>query len=438
MGRCDILCLEWGTKNRDSNILMPVLVYLKEEKGYKIKLESLAYAVLKLVIYRPKMLLVANPGGAPELSRVIKYAYLLGIRTVSLISEGDAFDDPVWGEEYFWGWNFEKKCYLDLFLLWSERCQKIFEKYVPEIHEYNINIKVSGATGFDKYVLLKNTYMSKKMFSKKYGIKYNKIIGISSWGFSSWFVGEKSPFLTLSDSEKGCFLKKTCLELRKILYDIVSYFDDVLFVLRPHPGEISEENEFVGLQELKNVIFIQAKDESIVDNINICDMWMAYESTTCMEAWLLNKPTLLINPYPIEYARSIIHKGSPIMRNADAVISCIEEFYQTGRIRAFDCLEGERKKIIQDVIGFSDGKNYMRAGKEIISMMNSEITRRRTITIGFLRELLKDVIKWIWQHSFFRKLKDFEKEASYDFVLSAKDCEEEEQMYYNAIYGRKG
>lgn len=429
MGRCDILCLEWGTKNRDSNILMPVLVYLKEEKGYKIKLDSLAYAVLKLVIYRPKMLLVANFSGAPELTRVIKYAHCLGIKTVSLISEGDVVEDQTRADGFFWGWDFEKKCYLDLFLLWSERSQRIFDKYIPESQQFNM--KVSGATGFDKYKILKNEFMTKELFCNKYKKKYNKIIGITSFGFSICFADQK-------DSENRQFFIKSCFKLRDILYEIISHLDDVLFVLRLHPGEISEENEFVGLQKFKNAVFVQAKDESIVDNINVCDMWMAYDSTTCMEAWLLDKPTLLINPYPIEYARSIIHKGSPIMRDADAVISCIEEFYQTGRIREFDCLEEERKKIIQDVIGFSDGKNYMRAGKEIVAEMNSTIKRHRRITIDFLHELIKDAIKWVWQHSLFRRLKDFEKEAFYDFILSKKDCEDEERMYYNAIYGKDG
>lgn len=429
MKNCDILCLEWGTKNRDSNILMPVLVYLKKEKGYKIELDNLAYAVLKLVICRPKMLLVANPAGAPELSRVIKYAYSLGIKTVSLISEGDVVDDPVRAQEFFWGWNFERKCYLDLFLLWSERSRGIFEKYIPESRKFNI--KVSGATGFDKYKLLKSTYMTKELFCTKYNKKYSKIIGMTSWGFSECFAGIKF------DEEQRQFYIKSCLKLREILYEIISGLDDVLFVLRPHPGEISEENEFVGLQELKNVIFISAKDESIMDNINVCDLWMAYESTTCMEAWLLDKPTVLINPYPIECARSVIHKGSPVMRDADSVVSCIEEFYQTGKIESFECLEGERGKIIQDVIGYSDGKNHTRAAQEIVNIMQCDIRRSKKITIDFLFGLAKDTIKFIWQHSFLKKFKDLELGAQYDIVLDRKECEDEERMYYNAIYGEE-
>lgn len=427
MRKCDILCLEWGTKNRDSNILMPVLVYLKTEEKYQIEISSLAYGVLKLIQYHPKMLLVANPAGAPELSRVIKLAYFLGIKTVSLISEGDVVDDPKRAEGFFWGWNFEKQCYLDLFLLWSERSRKIFERYILESKEFNI--KVSGATGFDRYKLLKSTYMTKEQFCVKHRKTYDKIIGITSWGFSICFANQ-------TNDEKNRFYKKSCMKLREVLYDIVSHFEDILFVLRLHPGEIGSENEFVGLQDFENVIIIQAKDEPVSDNINACDMWMAFDSTTCMEAWLLEKPTLLINPYPIEFSRSIIHKGSPIMRDAHDTISCIEEFYQNGKIEAFECLDGERKKIIQDVIGYSDGKNFVRAGKEIITIMNRDINRKTRITIEFLRELLKDCIKWVWHHSFLIKIRDFEQAASYykDFV--PKECEEEEEMYYNAIYGK--
>lgn len=434
MGKYDILCLEWSTKSRDSNILMPVLVYLKKEKKYQIKVSSLAYAVLKLLYYRPKMLLVANPAGAPELNRVIKYAYFMGIKTVSLISEGNVVDDPIRAQGYFWGWNFEKKCYLDLFLLWSERSRNIFEQYIPESSEYNM--KISGATGFDKYQLLRDKYMTKEVFREKYHKKYKKVIGIASAGFSIAFVDQINGATQIDDEVKK-FLIKSCLELRKIIYDTVCYFDDILFALRPHPGEISEENEFLGLQNLKNVVWIHAKDEQISDNINVCDIWMAYDSTTCMEAWLLDKPALLINPFPIEYSRSIIYKGSPIARNACDVISYIEEFYRTGKIEAFDCLQEEREQIIQDVIGYSDGRNYKRAGDEIIAVMNSDIKRKGRITRGFLGESLKDCIKWIWHHSFLIKIKDFEQAASFYRDFDPKECEEEEEMYYNAIYGEK-
>ncbi len=426
MGKCDILCLEWSTKNRDSNILMPVLVYLKKEKNYKIELNSLAYSVLKLVIYHPKMLLVANPTGAPELHRVIKYAYYLGIKVVSLISEGDVVDDPVRAQGFFWGWNCERKCYLDLFLLWSERSQKIFEKYIPESRMFSM--KVSGATGFDRYKLFQDKFMTKEMFCAKYKREYKKIVGITSWGFSIWFADK-------TDNEKRQFYIKSCLKLREILKDMISELKDVLFVLRPHPGEISDENEFMELKTLENVIVINPKDETVSDTINVCDIWMAYDSTTCMEAWLLDKMTLLINPYPIEYSRSDISKGSPIMQNVQETIACIQEFYQKGKCEEFERLEENRKEIIKEVIGYSDGKNYIRAANEIIQVMNNHSKRNKKITFYFLYELTKDVFKYIWQHSFLKKIKDFEKEAPYDFILSQKEYDEEEQMYYSAIYG---
>lgn len=428
MKKYDILCLEWGTKNRDSNIVVPVLVYLEKEKGCTVKRSSIAYGVLKLAIYRPKMLVVPNYLGAPENTRVVKYAYRLGIKTVSLISEGDVVDDPVRAEGFFWGWDFEKKCYLDLFLLWSERSKSIFEKYIPESKQFNI--KVSGATGFDRYRLLKNTYLTKQIFCNKYKKKYDKVIGITSWAFSRWFA-------ELTDSEQRDFYIKSCLELRKILKEVICHFKDVLFVLRPHPGEVSNENEFLGLENLKNVIVIQGKDEAISDNINVCDIWMAYESTTCLEAWLLDKTTILINPFPIEYSRSVIHKGSPIMRDKDEVIAAIEEFYQQGKMEAFECLEKERERIVYDVIGYSDGKSYIRAAQEIVKVMSGGNKHNRKITIDMLGELLKDVVKWICHRSFLKRLNLFGMDASYYQNFSGEESEEEKKVYYTAIYGKE-
>lgn len=427
MSRYDILNLEWGTKMRDSNITTPVLIYLREEKKYTVKSSSIAYAVLKLVIYRPKMLLMANSIGSPEQTRVFRYAYLLGIKTVSLISEGDIPDDPALVEEFFWGWNFKKKCYLDLLLLWSERSKKLFEEYVPESREFNI--KVSGATGFDRYKLLKNVFMTKEALCAKYQKHYEKVVGIASFAFTDYFA-------VLKDGERKEFYRKSCIELRKILKDTIQYFSDILFVLRLHPMERSNQHEFLGLESLENVIIIKSKDQPVSDNINACDIWMAYASTTCMEAWLLDKPTLLINPFPIEFDWFIAHKGSPIMQNASDVISHIEEFYQNGKIDAFERLESARKEIINSVIEHADGKNYIRAAREVDKIMRGKINRKKRITIGFLCELMKDIIKWVWMHSIFKRIKDLSADgASYYYNYKQEECEEEAQMYYNAMYG---
>lgn len=425
MNKCDILVLEFASKSRDSNILTPVIIYLREEKKYSIKRTSLAYGVLKLLVYRPKMLLMANYLGAPENIRVFKYAQLIGIKTVSLISEGDVVDDPKRVLNYFWGWDFERKCYFDLFLLWSENSKRIFEKYIPECKNYNI--KISGHTGFDRYKLLKKTFMTKEMFCVKYKKIYSKVIGITSWGFSKFFADK-------ANDEKNKFYRKSCIELRKILYQIIQYFNDTLFILRPHPGEISGENEFLGLESLNNVIFIQGKDETISDNINVCDIWIAYDSTTCLEGWLLDKVTLLIHPFPISYPVSKIHDGSPIMSNAQEIISCIEEYYKSGKIVAFDNLEAKRKEIIQDVIGHSDGKNYVRAGQEIDLLMNSDLKRKKKITVDLAYEVAKDIIKWICHHSFIKKFRNIAHDNPYYFNWVWEECVDEEQMYYNAIY----
>ena len=96
----------------------------------------------------------------------------------------------------------------------------------------------------------------------------------------------------------------------------------------------------------------------------------------------------------------------------------------------------ERERIILNVIGYDDGKNYIRAAREIDAVMNSEIRHRKRITIDFLYELIKDIVKWIGHHSLLKNYKMFKRDAVYYHIFNEKEFQEEEKEYYTAIYGK--
>ena len=99
----------------------------------------------------------------------------------------------------------------------------------------------------------------------------------------------------------------------------IEKYPDYLFVLKKHPRENFESdlrdsrNEMNRLVAYPNVLYIKDSEE-IQDLIEASDLWLAFESTSIMEAWLLHKPTLLINP-DIHFTRAELYKGSAIVQN---------------------------------------------------------------------------------------------------------------------------
>ena len=70
-----------------------------------------------------------------------------------------------------------------------------------------------------------------------------------------------------------------------------------MFLLKSHPGDGFGKTslEFEGLQEFPNVNFVK-NSISIHDVIASSDLWMSFNSSTNLEAWLMNKPSLRFKP----------------------------------------------------------------------------------------------------------------------------------------------
>jgi surface carbohydrate biosynthesis protein len=295
----------------------------------------------------------------------------MGIKVVSLISEGNVKPEAL--DQFLWGWNKEKKLYVDKMLLWSERSRNIFLSKYSYLKD---KLVVTGATGFDRYKLLK--FKSKNDFLKENNLKYKKIVGIAGWGFDHFFGNyyemHKDSLLKIYSYQQIEMHRKDLYKLREIYENLIKNNKDILFILRYHPGTIDfEKSEFYGLDKYKNV-FISNKYKNnqykISDIINISDLWIGYETTTALEAWLLDKPTFLINPTKINFIRDNVYKGSPIVKNFKDAQNFINEFFEIGTIKKFELFLNDRKKIIKDTIGYDDGKNHIRAAEEIIKLYN--------------------------------------------------------------------
>lgn len=401
--KCDILNLEWETDSRDENIVEPVLVYLEEKYSLRIIRDSIWYGCFKLLKYKPKMLLIANETGAIENVTIMMLAHRMGITTVSLISEGlnyytEANIEAEYVKEQFYGHNKKKEKIVDLKLLWSETTLNKFYKYIDEIFDYDV--RVSGATGFDRYKLL--TFMDKKDFLKSVNKFYEHIILIIGYGFdNNLSIEEIKP-----DSKSRIeWLKKNRDKLNEIYKKLIKNNPNILFVLKCHPGDRNfARTEFVDLKQYTNVVFLHKKI-GIDHLISISDLLIAFDSTTCMEAWMLDKVTIIINPYEEDFVRSSIYKGCIMTKNYGELQSRVKEYYLSGTICDFQRRENLRKEIIRENIGYSDGENYCRAGEMIKEIFDKGSLRSPRINSLLFRELIKELKEALIEYSFIGWLK---------------------------------
>lgn len=401
MSKLDILNLEWPQSDRDLNISIPVMVYLKKKYKLKVKTKSIFNGYYYILMMKPKLVIISNTTGAVINYEITKLAYEYGIKVVSFVSEGNTLE---LGRFFFWGHNKDERFFLNKLLVWSQQYYDFHSK--ENGIQFEGKVAISGAVGFDRYKIL--NFQDKNKFLEENKLKYKKIIGIGAWGFDAYF-GEyfkqfEKHYMSIKPLEQIEMHRNDLYKLREIYKTMIEANPDILFVLRYHPGTIDfEKNEFYGLDIYDNV-FISNKyinNLKIADLINISDLWIGYETTTALEAWLLNKQTFLINPTRSDFKRENIHKGSPIVKTSEEAQKLIDEFYENSTIKSFEFLEEERKKIIKDTIGYDDGKNHQRAAEEIVKVLNEE-DREIKFSMKIYIEAAKQILKLILSKTIFK------------------------------------
>ena len=117
-------------------------------------------------------------------------------------------------------------------------------------------------------------------FKKKYKIKFNRIIGIAGWGFDHFFEGYyKNCIDNYSEDDVNNF-KDSLGAVNQGYLEVVKKYPDILFILKMHPLLVNMEySEFKGLEQFENVLLLKS-EENIYDIIHVCDLWIAFESTT--------------------------------------------------------------------------------------------------------------------------------------------------------------
>jgi hypothetical protein len=390
----DVLNLEWtSAPSRDRQAASLVCNYLRI-RGYRVVEGSVFRGVELLVRYRPKLFFIVDTIGAPVNARLMRYAKAMGIPGVSLISEGifkaGKEDDP----NFFWGWNRDRCLYQLLHLQWSQHSRQLTVGRFPSLSE---KIKVSGAVGFDVYRIAQ--FKTREAFLGAYGKGgFERVIGFAGWDFGPCYPGNAryedfAKALGLPELER---LRKDAELLNKALLSAIIACPDILFLIKEHPGALhgKQASAAEGCEAHPNVLYLK-NEESLADCINVSDAWFSYESTTALEAWLLDTPTGLINPTGTDFPfRDDIHHGSPNFETAEALIDAIQRFYAEGSLSGFDPLSEARADIVRRLIQWDDGLNHVRAGNAIAALLPTHEKRDR-LPVPLLYWLAREKLYWI-------------------------------------------
>jgi hypothetical protein len=164
------------------------------------------------------------------------------------------------------------------------------------------------------------------------------------------------------------------------------------------------------LTNYPNVLYLKESEE-IQDLIEVSDLWVAFESTSIMEAWLSDKPTVLINP-DVNFTRSELYKGSAIVQDDAAFLNVLSQF-DGGNLSYFNQAEllAERNAILSNSIGYTDGLNHLRAincSLDVFKHDSNQVKPSFNWTF-FKRSILLNIGRFFFIEAIFKRLPKFKK-----------------------------
>lgn len=361
----DVLNLEWGSSGRDRETASLICNTLRR-RGHSVAEESVFQYRAALARHRPRLLYLADPRGANVNYRAALFARSRGFPIVTVTAEGNFKPERI--SEMFWGHVAEKQMVEDLNLQWSTRARDLAVGVAPAIHD---RLRVTGGVAFDRYRLYE--FATKAEWMSKYGLRFERMVGYASWTFDRLERDDASArsFKQAMGDDGLARIARDRAGLRETLSRLARDNPDTLFLLKEHPGVVaSQHSEIAGLDTLENVMVVR-DEEPVADCIAACDVWTAFDSTTCLEAWLLDKPTLLINPTGADFERDETHRGSAVFSDAGEIQAALDSWYRGDGVPGFAERAPARRDVIEGTIQWDDGKNHLRAVHYIEQLLES-------------------------------------------------------------------
>ena len=341
-----VLFINWTTRGRDVEIDLPLMYFFEKVFGWRVEHASM-FNLPRILSLKPDIVLMPNTTGGVRQVEISELVEQSGFPLFSHVSEGMFREENL--DEFIWGAGCNKKRLCEnLSMYWSDRCVKLAVSRYPELKN---KILCSGAVGVDKYQF--------KESSKIQIPGYQRYIGFAAFDYHN-IIQKKERFINENGIVAFNRLLRNLEKTNEILKNIIETNKDICFFLKSHPGdgEGKISLEFEGLEKYKNTLFVDKK-ASIFDVIASSDIWLSFNSSTNLEAWLLEKPTISLLTDPGFFSSEIIH-GAVNCNNPSVINNYIKEFYLTNKIQDFEKKNKFRESMVHDYIGFDDGMNHVR------------------------------------------------------------------------------
>jgi hypothetical protein len=357
-----VLCFTDFNSGRDVEMVLLIRRFAERYLNCEF-IHAISFDIYRIYKDKPDIVFTPNTIGSTLYWKIARAANEQNVPVFSLISEGNFKTD---GSFRYWGFNLDKKFYQEYVCCWSERTRRFLAGSEPHAKD---KIVLTGGAGFDRFKIYQ--FVSKEAFLKKYNRSgYKKIVGYGAWTFNkiNYPRGRSDIFQCFGENETVLgWLDEQRILILGILDETVRKNRDTLFIFKKHPQDKPSESVIEAIDEIpkfsgcENVLYFN-EEEPLQDLISVSDVWTCFESTTALEAWLLGKQTIFINPEP-EFPRAEIYKGSAIAKNYIELQSMLSSYFTNCRIEEFFTDEklAKRDEIIKNTIGFDDGLNHVRA-----------------------------------------------------------------------------
>lgn len=185
-----------------------------------------------------------------------------------------------------------------------------YDKLIKTFNILPNNVFIGGHVGLDFFKpYLKGYYLSKNEVCEKYNLNVNKqlILFISSFSYNELPESEIKSELYKKLAFPAELFQSISIKSRKIILSwlrkILPEMDNVVFIYRPHPAEVGNEELYNMEKTLNN--FRVIREESIKQWILISDKIYNWYSTSMVEILSANGKYEMIRPEPIPYLADI-------------------------------------------------------------------------------------------------------------------------------------
>ncbi|TSJ41988.1 BFO_1060 family glycosyltransferase [Fluviicola chungangensis] len=406
-------CFLVSSEGRDFHILIGFIYYLERFLNYDVEFQFV-WDAHKIKTSPPDLVILPNARGNDLYFEIAQYCKENDILVYANESEGNFNPDTDYN---YWGYNTTKTPICPVLYCWNYRIRNYL---IESVGIDESLIKVAGAPGIDKYHY--TSKLDRGLFLKKHHkSKYKKVVGYAGWAFGKLENKEIDHVLTYLEMEETSG-KKWIAEKRdwaeEALRSCIEKFPDVLFILKKHPRENFESdyrdsrNEMNRLTHYDNVLYL-CNEESIESLIQVSDIWMAFESTSIMEAWLMRTPTVIINPIP-NFSKVKLYEGSLQVHDIPHLLTVMTDALEKN---VFDQMNQpeilvQRQKTLENAFGFTDGYNHLRCIYYFLPYLekNKRTTKKIPLNKRFFRQyLLMHMGKFFYNKSIFARLPKFKK-----------------------------